>query len=102
MPEPTNRDPTDGRRSDDLRRVPATPAAAIASLHSVSSTFPDWRGDQGKRHVVGDGIAVVVLAVIAGAQDAEHVAAFGKAKLAWLRPFFRWRPGHLHTTSTCG
>ena len=38
--------------------------------------------------MLSDGIAVMVLAVIAGAQDAEDVADFGEANLAWLRQFF--------------
>jgi len=43
--------------------------------------------------MLSDGIAVLVLAVIAGAQDAEDVADFGKANLAWLRQFFSLAAG---------
>ncbi len=70
-----------------------TPGELISELYKVSSAEPDWRDDRGKRHVLAEVLVVTVLALIAGAQNAEDVAAFGKANLDWFRRFLVLRNG---------
>ena len=60
--------------------MPKPIAEAFAGL-------PDPRRDLGKKHALADVLSVALCAVIAGADSWEEVAAFGEAKLGWLRRF---------------
>ena len=49
--------------------------------------IPDPRRDHGKRHALPDIFALVLCAVISGADSFLAIEAFGKARLDWLRRF---------------
>src|SRR5512139_1142333 len=49
--------------------------------------LPDPRVDRTRRHKLVDIITIAICAVIAGADDWEAVAAFGRANEAWFRTF---------------
>lgn len=56
-------------------------------LAEAFAGLPDPRVDRGKKHLLGDVLAVTLCAVIAGADSWEEVARFGRVRLAWLRTF---------------
>ena len=59
-------------------------------LKPIAEAFaglPDPRVDRGKKHLLGDILAISLCAVVAGADSWEAVAAFGEAKREWLRRF---------------
>lgn len=66
---------------------------AINELHKVSLGIVDWRSDHGKRYKLSEILVVLTLALIAGAQDAEDIALFGKLNLAWFRKFLPMSSG---------
>lgn len=64
-----------------------TQADAYRELLSISSRATDWRDDRGKRFLLREVIFVAIVAVIAGAQDCEDIAEFGKGNIKWFRQF---------------
>jgi len=48
---------------------------------------PDPRDDRGKRHKLSELLFVAVTSLLAGAQDAEDISAFGWDNLDWFRQF---------------
>lgn len=58
-------------------------------LHWLSSQVPDWRADRGKRHILSEVIFVMILALIAGAQNCEDIWRFAKGNEEWLRTILR-------------
>lgn len=54
-------------------------------LYRHSLTVPDSRDDRGKRHKLSELLFLAVVALLAGAQDAEDIAAFGWDNLEWFR-----------------
>jgi len=59
------------------------------SIEAFFSEIPDSRSEHGKRHPLGDMIAVAVCAVACGAEGWVDVELFGRSKLAWLSTFLR-------------
>ena len=53
----------------------------------------DPRSDLGKRHHLAEVLFLVVVALLAGAQDAEGIAEFGVFHLAWFRRFVAFEHG---------
>jgi predicted transposase YbfD/YdcC len=53
----------------------------------------DPRAARGVRHRLDEVLAVMIFAVICGAEDCEGIADFGQAKEAWLRTFLTLRYG---------
>ena len=51
--------------------------------------LPDTRSEHGKRHLLGDVIAIAVCAVVCGAESWVDVELFGRCKIDWLRTFLR-------------
>jgi len=47
----------------------------------------DIRSDHGKRHNLAETIFLTVVALLAGAQNAEDVAGFAERNLTWFRQF---------------
>ncbi len=56
-------------------------------LAEAFTGLPDPRRDRGKKHLLGDVLAISLCAVVAGADSWEEVEAFGDAKADWLRTF---------------
>ena len=59
-------------------------------LKPIAEAFaglPDPRVDRGKKHLLGDILAISLCAVVAGADSWEEVEAFGEAKQDWLKRF---------------
>jgi predicted transposase YbfD/YdcC len=59
--------------------------AGYQRLFWLSKQIPDWRKPQGSRHDVPEALFVAVVALLAGAQDCEGIARFGRSHLGWLR-----------------
>jgi predicted transposase YbfD/YdcC len=59
----------------------------VSLLGGHFDLIPDPRRDHGKRHALPDVFALVLCAVIAGADSFLAIEAFGKARLDWLRRF---------------
>jgi len=70
-----------------------TQQEAYLRLHRLFLTVHDPRGDQGKLHKLSEILFVLVVATLAGAQNAEEVAAFGRRQLEWLRQLLELRHG---------
>lgn len=56
-------------------------------------SLEDPRSARGVRHRLDEMLAIVMFAVICGAEDCEGIADFGKAKETWLREFLTLRYG---------
>lgn len=59
----------------------------LAALDQHFSDLTDPRVERTKRHQLGDILVIAICAVIAGADNWEDVAAFGKAKQEWFQTF---------------
>ena len=59
----------------------------MALLGGHFDLIPDPRRDHGKRHALPDIFALVLCAVVSGADSFLAIEAFGKARLDWLRRF---------------
>ncbi len=59
----------------------------MALLGGHFDLIPDPRRDHGKQHALPDIFALVLCAVISGADSFLAIEAFGKARLGWLRRF---------------
>lgn len=57
------------------------------SIASFFDGLTDSRSLHGRRHVLGDIVAIAVCAVVCGAETWVDVELFGLAKLPWLRTF---------------
>lgn len=64
-----------------------------SELLKLCLQVPDWRSDHGKRHQLSELLFVLLVAVLAGAQDAEGIASFGRRNLVWLRQFLSLQHG---------
>lgn len=60
---------------------------ASLSIQEHFATLSDPRSDHTKPHALLDIITIALCAVICGAEGWTEVAAFGQAKVAWLRTF---------------
>jgi predicted transposase YbfD/YdcC len=59
----------------------------MALLGGHFDLIPDPRRDHGKQHALPDIFALVLCAVVSGADSFLAIEAFGKARLDWLRRF---------------
>jgi len=75
--------PQDG----DPRWLTVTLQDGYRELYRLSLRVPDLPGDRGKRHMLPELLFVAVVALLAGAQNAEQISAFGWHNLAWFRRF---------------
>lgn len=57
------------------------------SITPFFAELPDTRSERGKRHLLGDLVAIAVCAVVCGAESWVDVSHFGKAKQGWLSTF---------------
>ncbi len=53
------------------------------------SDLPDPRGEQGRRHLLGDILVIAICGVICSADEWTEVAQFGEAKAKWFKTFLR-------------
>jgi len=51
--------------------------------------LPDPRGEQGRRHLLGDIVVIAICGVICSADEWTEVAQFGEAKAKWFRTFLK-------------
>lgn len=58
---------------------------AYGRLHQLLAAVPDPRGQRGRRHPLADVLFIVLVAVIAGAEDAQAVEDFAKYHEKWFR-----------------
>ncbi len=59
------------------------------SIMEHFTDLPDPRGEQGRRHLLGDILDIAICAVVCGAEDWTEVASFGVAKAKWFKTFLR-------------
>ena len=57
------------------------------------SQVADPRAARGVRHRLDEVLAMVLIAVICGAEDCESIEMFGQSKEPWLRTFMELRHG---------
>lgn len=57
------------------------------------SQVADPRDSRGVRHRLDEVLAIVLIAVICGAEDCESIVEFGQSKESWLRTFLELRHG---------
>jgi len=62
-------------------------------LFRLSIRIPDWRSDLGKLHRLSEVLFIMVVALIAGAQDCEGISRFGRKNIVWLRQFLTLKHG---------
>jgi predicted transposase YbfD/YdcC len=62
-------------------------------LYRLSTHVEDWRSDLGKWHRLSEVLFIMVVALIAGAQNAEDIFRFGEGNEAWLRQFLQLKHG---------
>lgn len=62
-------------------------------LYRLSAQVPDWRSDLGKLHRLTEVLFIMVVALIAGAQDCEDIHGFGEDNEVWLRQFLTLKHG---------
>jgi predicted transposase YbfD/YdcC len=60
---------------------------AYVELYKGCLVPHDARSDHGKRHKLSEVLFMTVVGLLAGAQNAEDLARFGRAQLEWLRQF---------------
>ena len=65
-------------------------------LYRLSAQIPDWRDDLGKRHQLTEVLFLIVVALIAGAQDCEDIHVFGDENEDWLRQLLTLKHGIPH------
>ncbi len=65
-------------------------------LYSLSAQVDDWRSDLGKRHLLTEVMFIMVLAILAGAQNCEDIHYFAKENADWLRQFLTLKHGIPH------
>jgi predicted transposase YbfD/YdcC len=65
-------------------------------LHALSAQVPDWRSDRGKRHSLTEVIFLIVVGLIAGAQNCEDIWRFALGNQSWFRQFLRLKHGTPH------
>jgi hypothetical protein len=65
-------------------------------LHRLSVHVPDWRSDRGKRHSLTEVIFLIVVGLIAGAQNREDIWRFALGNQGWFRQFLRLKHGTPH------
>jgi predicted transposase YbfD/YdcC len=65
-------------------------------LYALSAQVEDWRSDLGKRHQLTEVIFIMVVALIAGAQNCEDIHEFAKDGEWWLRQFLTLKHGIPH------
>jgi predicted transposase YbfD/YdcC len=58
---------------------------AYSSLYTLVGAIPDPRRARGTRHPLADVLFITLVAVLAGAEDAEAVEDFGEHHEAWFR-----------------
>ena len=63
------------------------------SISRYFDPLPDPRRDHTRRHKLVDIVTIAICAVIAGADDFEAIAAFGRANEAWFRTFLELPSG---------
>lgn len=57
------------------------------SLHKYFESFPDYRVNRGKKHLISDIIILSILATICGAESWDSIEEFGKTKIDFLKTF---------------
>jgi predicted transposase YbfD/YdcC len=67
--------------------APAPLARPLVSITAHFAALKDPRGDRTKAHALLDILVIAICAIIAGANDWEAVAEFGRSKLAWFQSF---------------
>lgn len=72
------------------------PLDGYRQLYTLSAQIPDWRSDRGKLHKLTEVIFIMVVALIAGAQDCEDIYFFGTGNEAWFRQFLTLKHGIPH------
>ncbi len=65
-------------------------------LYRLSAQIPDWRSDLGKLHRLTEVLFIMVVALIAGAQDCEDIHGFGDENEHWLRQLLTLKHGIPH------
>jgi predicted transposase YbfD/YdcC len=65
-------------------------------LYRLSADVPDWRSDLGKQHRLTDVLFIMVVSLLAGAQNCEDMYGFAVRYEAWLRQFLALRRGIPH------
>jgi hypothetical protein len=71
--------------------VGVSDAALPDSVRERSRSFPDPRAEN-SRHDLVEILLIAFLAVLCGAQHCSEMAAFGRAKLKFLKRFLKLRP----------
>jgi predicted transposase YbfD/YdcC len=64
----------------------SVPAVATRLLDHLAQ-IPDPRVDRTKRHLLGDILAIAILATLCGADSFTEIEQFGRARERWLRGF---------------
>jgi predicted transposase YbfD/YdcC len=65
----------------------------VDAIRQYFRRLPDPRSVHGRRHRLDEMVIVAILAVICSADSWAEVAAFGRAKLKWLKTFLELRRG---------
>lgn len=68
-------------------------ATQRTSLHKYFESFPDYRLNRNKKHLLSDIIILSVLAVICGAESWDSIEEFGKTKINFLKTFLKLSNG---------
>src|SRR5438552_19088282 len=81
------RQPGSRRRIMAAATVPSAPPPRDLSMPAYFRTLKDPRRPHRRLHLLQDIIVIALCAVIAGAQDWQEIATFGRKRRAWLQRF---------------
>jgi hypothetical protein len=73
-----------GERLPAFTQEFSVPADAYSTLYTLLGTIPDSRSRQGLRHHLADVLFIMLVAVLAGAEDADAIEGFADENEEWF------------------